>query len=51
MISIPTIQCELCVERKQAAVKKVEGIESVNIDLREKKAHAKLPECCQSARK
>jgi periplasmic mercuric ion binding protein len=39
MISLPTIQCETCVATIQAAVKKVDGVISVNIDLKEKMAH------------
>jgi periplasmic mercuric ion binding protein len=39
MISVPTIQCQMCVETIQTAVKKVEGVTSVNVDLKEKMAH------------
>ena len=39
MISVPTIQCQMCVETIQSAVKKVEGVISVTVDLKEKMAH------------
>ncbi len=39
MISVPTIQCETCVQTVEAAVKKVEGVKSVKVDLKEKIAH------------
>jgi copper ion binding protein len=39
MISLPTIQCQTCVETIKTAIQKVEGVESVNIDLKEKRAH------------
>ena len=39
MISVPTIQCQMCVETIQTAVKKVEGVISVTVDLKEKMAH------------
>lgn len=82
MISVPTLQCNNCVNTVTAAVKKVDGVESVKVDLdkkiahvnfdakkvkvadiekaiaaagydankvkRDEKAHAKLPQCCQS---
>jgi periplasmic mercuric ion binding protein len=85
MISLPTMQCNTCVETIQKAVEKVEGVQSVSVDLKKKmahvnfdpaktsqekiekaiaaagydanetkrdeKAHARLPMCCQSARK
>jgi copper ion binding protein len=85
MISLPTIQCSTCVETIQKTVGKVEGVQSVSVDLKKKtahvdfdpsktslekiekaiaaagydanetkrdeNAHAKLPMCCQSARK
>ena len=85
MISLLTIQCNTCMETIQKTVEKVEGVQSIRIDLktktahvnfdpaktsldkiekaigaagydanqtmRDEKAHAKLPECCQSARK
>ncbi len=39
MISVPTIQCETCVQTVEVAVKKVEGVKSVSVDLKEKVAH------------
>jgi len=39
MISVPTIQCQTCVETIQSAVKKVAGVISVSVDLKEKTAH------------
>lgn len=39
MISVPTIQCQTCVETIQSVVKKVDGVVSVTVDLKEKIAH------------
>ncbi|NIA28999.1 MAG: hypothetical protein GWP06_03690 [Actinobacteria bacterium] len=39
MINVPTIQCDNCVKTVTAAVKKVDGVESIKIDLDKKVAH------------
>jgi copper ion binding protein len=39
MISLPTMQCNTCVKTIQKAVEKVEGVQSVSIDLKKKTAH------------
>jgi copper ion binding protein len=39
MISLPTIQCNNCVKTIESAVKKLDGVESVKIDLEKKMAH------------
>ena len=39
MISLPTIQCEMCVATIEAAVKKVPGVTAISIDLSGKMAH------------
>jgi copper ion binding protein len=39
MISLPTMQCNTCVETIQKAVEKVEGVQAVNVDLKKKMAH------------
>jgi mercuric ion binding protein len=39
MISLPTMQCATCVETIQKAVEKVEGVQSIHIDLKTKMAH------------
>jgi Cu(I)/Ag(I) efflux system membrane fusion protein len=39
MISVPTIQCETCVQTVETAVKKVQGVKSVSVDLEKKIAH------------
>ncbi|NOY57686.1 MAG: heavy-metal-associated domain-containing protein [Calditrichaeota bacterium] len=39
MISVPTVQCDNCVKTITAAVKKVDGVKSIKIDLEKKVAH------------
>jgi len=39
MISLPTMQCNTCVETIKKTVEKVEGVKSIVIDLKEKMAH------------
>jgi periplasmic mercuric ion binding protein len=39
MISLPTVKCNLCAETVQNAVRKIEGVESVTVDLETKTAH------------
>ncbi|MBN2413010.1 heavy-metal-associated domain-containing protein [candidate division KSB1 bacterium] len=39
MISLPTIQCDNCVNTIENAVNNVQGVESVKVDLEKKKAH------------
>jgi copper ion binding protein len=42
MISLPTIQCNTCVETIQKALEKVEGIRSVSVELKGKTAHVEF---------
>jgi len=44
MISVPTIQCDNCVSTVEKAVKKLEGVESVTVDLEKKMAHINYDE-------
>jgi copper ion binding protein len=39
MIMLPTIQCDTCVETIKSAVEKVQGVQTVNVDLKKKMAH------------
>lgn len=39
MINLPTMQCGTCKENIETAVKKLDGIESINVDKKEKVAH------------
>jgi copper chaperone CopZ len=39
MIMLPTIQCDTCVETVKSAVEKVQGVQSVSVDLPNKMAH------------
>jgi periplasmic mercuric ion binding protein len=39
MIMLPTMQCDTCVKTIKAAVEKVQGVDSVSIDLKMKMAH------------
>jgi copper ion binding protein len=39
MIMLPTMQCDTCVETIKSAVEKVQGVQSVNVDLKKKMAH------------
>jgi copper ion binding protein len=44
MISLPTIQCETCVQTVESAVKKVNGVKAVSIDPDKKMAHVNFDE-------
>ena len=44
MISVPSIQCDHCVKTIEKAVKKLDGVESIHIDLDKKKAHVNFDE-------
>ena len=39
MISLPTMQCSTCKKNIETAVKKLDGIESINVVVKEKTAH------------
>jgi len=39
MINVPTVQCDHCVKTVTGAMDKVDGVESVKIDLEKKMAH------------
>lgn len=39
MINLPTMQCGTCKKNIEAAVKKLDGIESINVVVKEKVAH------------
>jgi len=39
MISVPTIQCGMCVKTVEGAVNKLEGVTSAKVDLEKKVAH------------
>jgi len=39
MINVPTVQCDNCVKTITTALNKVDGVESVHIDLEKKIAH------------
>jgi len=39
LIMLPTIQCDTCVETIKSAVEKVQGVQSVSVDLKKKMAH------------
>ena len=39
MINLPTMQCQMCKENIETAVNKLDGIESVDVDKKEKVAH------------
>ena len=38
-IKLPTLQCNSCVKTVSAALEKVDGVETVHVDLEAKKAH------------
>lgn len=37
-IDLPTIQCDMCVDRVEGALKNMEGVEQVDVDLKHKRA-------------
>jgi copper ion binding protein len=39
MIMLPTMQCDTCAETIKSAVEKVQGVQSVSVDLKKKMAH------------
>lgn len=39
MVSLPTMQCSTCKKNIETAVKKLDGIESINVVVKEKTAH------------
>ena len=39
MISLPTMQCNTCAETIKSAVEKLQGVQSVSVDLKKKMAH------------
>jgi len=39
MINVPTVKCNSCVKTVTTAVKKIDGVESIKIDLEKKVAH------------
>jgi copper ion binding protein len=51
MISLPTMQCNTCIETIQKAVEKVEGVQSVSIDLKNKMAHVNFDPAKTSQKK
>ena len=42
MINVPTVQCDNCVKTVTTALDKIDGVESVKIDLEKKVAHIKF---------